>query len=225
MGALIPFLIFHSDDVLTMKGLLLGIGMILVVIGIIICTKAGSLKQGNTEKKRVDRKDSFLAGLLISIGAGILCSFPNIGFSFGSGIIDRAVESGVPVSLAGNAIWALFFTVGSTINIGYCIFLIVRNKNMGQFKSNMSFKNIQWGLIMAVLWIVSFYIYGVSTVKLGNLGNVIGWPLFMSISIIAGNLWGVWKGEWKGATLKSKRYLKMGIFVLIVAIVVIASGN
>ena len=96
---------------------------------------------------------------------------------------------------------------------------------MGQFKSNMSFKNIQWGLIMAVLWIVSFYIYGVSTVKLGNLGNVIGWPLFMSISIIAGNLWGVWKREWKGATLKSKRYLKMGIFVLIVAIVVIASGN
>jgi len=225
MGALIPFLVFHSADVLTMKGLLLGLGTILVIIGIIICTKAGSLKHGNTEKKKIDKKDSFLAGLLISIGAGILCSFPNIGFSFGSGIVDRAVNSGVPVFLAGNAIWALFFTVGSTINSGYCILLIIRNKNMGQFKANMSFRNIQWGLIMAVLWIVSFYIYGVSTAKLGNLGNVIGWPLFMSISIIAGNLWGVWKGEWKGATAQSKRYLRLGILVLIIAIVLIASGN
>ena len=96
---------------------------------------------------------------------------------------------------------------------------------MGQFKANINFKNIHWGLIMAVLWIVSFYVYGVSTAKLGDLGNVIGWPLFMSISIIAGNLWGVWKGEWKGATAKSKLILKLGIFVLIVAIVVIASGN
>jgi len=225
MGALIPFLVFHSADVFTMKGLLLGIGMVLVIFGIILCTRAGSLKKGNTEKKRVDRKDSFMAGLLISIGAGILCSFPNIGFSFGSGIVDRAVNSGVPVSLAGNAIWALFFTLGSTINIGYCIFLIIRKKSMGQFKANMSFRNIQWGLIMAVLWIVSFYIYGVSTAKLGNLGNVIGWPLFMSISIIAGNMWGVWKGEWKGATAQSKRHLRLGILVLIIAIVVIASGN
>ena len=225
MGELIPFLVFHSSDVVSLKGLLLGSGTILVILGIIFCSKAGSLKQGNTKKNEVDRKDSFLAGLLISIGAGILCSFPNIGFSFGSGIIDRAIESGVPDSLAGNAIWALFFTFGSTINIGYCIFLIIRNKNMGQFKANMSFKNIQWGLIMAVLWIVSFYVYGVSTAKLGNLGNVIGWPLFMSISIIAGNLWGVWKGEWKGAPAKSKNYLKLGILVLIIAIVVIASSN
>ncbi len=225
MGALIPFFVFHSADVFTIKGLLLGIGTILVVIGIIICTKAGSLKQGNTEKKKIDRKDSFFAGLLIAIGAGILCSFPNIGFSFGTEIIDRAVESGVPVSLAGNAIWALFFTVGSSINIGYCVYLIIRNKNMAQFKANMNFKNMKWGFIMAVLWIVSFYIYGISTTKLGNLGNVIGWPLFMSISIIAGNLWGVWKGEWKGATIKSKLYLKLGIFVLIIAIVIIALSN
>jgi len=225
MGALIPFLVFHTAEVLTMKGLLLGIGMMLVIIGIIICTKAGSLKQGNTEKKKTDRKDPFRAGLLISIGAGILCSFPNIGFSFGSAIIDRAVESGVPVSFAGNAIWALFFTVGSTINIGYCIFLIIRNKNIGQFMANMSFRNIQWGLIMAILWIVSFYVYGASISKLGNLGIVIAWPLFRSISIITGNLWGVWKGEWKDATDKSKRSLKLGILVLLIAIAVIASGN
>ena len=225
MGALIPFLVFHTAEVLTMKGLLLGIGMMLVIIGIIICTKAGSLKQGNTEKKKTDRKDPFRAGLLISIGAGILCSFPNIGFSFGSAIIDRAVESGVPVSFAGNAIWALFFTVGSTINIGYCIFLIIRNKNIGQFMANMSFRNIQWGLIMAILWIVSFYVYGASISKLGNLGIVIAWPLFRSISIITGNLWGVWKGEWKDATDKSKRNLKLGILVLLIAIAVIASGN
>lgn len=225
IGAVIPFLVFHSAEVLTIKGLLLGIGMILVILGVIICSRAGSLKQRNLGKKKIERKDAFLAGLLVSIGAGILCSFPNIGFSFGSAIKDRAVESGVPVSLAGNAIWALFFTVGSIINIGYCIFLIIRNKNVSQFKANMSFRNIQWGLIMAVLWIASFYVYGVSISKLGNLGIVIGWPLFRSISIIAGNLWGVWKGEWKGATVKSKNTLILGIFVLIIAIVVIASGT
>lgn len=225
MGALIPFLIFHSSDVFTVKGLLLGNGTLLVILGIIICTKAGSLKHGNTKKKVTEKKDNFLAGLLISIGAGILCSFPNIGFSFGTEIVDRAVESGVPSSLAGNAIWALFFTFGSIINIGYCAFLIIRNKSMDQFMANMTLKNIKWGFIMAVLWIVSFYVYGVSTTKLGNLGNIIGWPLFMSISIIAGNLWGVWKGEWKGATSKSKIYLKLGIFVLIIAIINIALSN
>jgi len=75
------------------------------------------------------------------------------------------------------------------------------------------------------MWIASFYLYGVSTLKLGTWGGIIGWPLFISLSIIIGYLWGLAKSEWKGASIQSKSKLNQGLLVIFFAVVIIAICN
>ena len=78
---------------------------------------------------------------------------------------------------------------------------------------------------MAAMWIGSFYFYGAGAARLGRLGTVIGWPLFISLSIAVGNIWGLWRGEWKESPQDARRLLNQGLAILIVAIVTLAISN
>jgi len=75
---------------------------------------------------------------------------------------------------------------------------------------------------MSIIWIGSFYLYGMRAVNLGKWEIIIGWPLFITLSIIVGNIWGIWRGEWKGASVKARSLLNKGILILILAIVIIS---
>ena len=52
---------------------------------------------------------------------------------------------------------------------------------------------------MALMWIGSFYLYGIGTSMVGTWGKVIGWPVFICLAIGVGVLGGWWKGEWRQA--------------------------
>ena len=78
---------------------------------------------------------------------------------------------------------------------------------------------------MGLLCFGSFIIYGAGANALGSLGAVVGWPLFMSMSLITSNTLGWISGEWKGAPPKAIRFAVTGMVILIVAITVIALGG
>jgi hypothetical protein len=50
--------------------------------------------------------------------------------------------------------------------------------------------------------------------------GILGWPLFFSLAIIVGNLWGLWRGEWRTAEAAARRRLNLGLGVLILAVAV-----
>ena len=54
--------------------------------------------------------------------------------------------------------------------------------------------------LMGLLWYSGLVVYGMGADALGALGGIVGWPVFMSVDIIAGMLWGFLGGEWKGAS-------------------------
>jgi len=54
--------------------------------------------------------------------------------------------------MAGNAVWALFFTMGFIPNAVYTIYLMNKNKSFGRFIQPV-FKNYLLGFEMAVMWI------------------------------------------------------------------------
>lgn len=60
---------------------------------------------------------------------------------------------------------------------------------------------------------------------MGSLGNIVGWPIFMTLDIIVGLFWGAVSGEWKGASRRALLYNWSGVVVLLVAIAVISAGN
>ena len=56
---------------------------------------------------------------------------------------------------------------------------------------------------------------------MGDIGPVIGWPVYMSISIVAGGFWGWATGEWAGAPRRVLQFLTSGSVLQLLSIMVL----
>jgi len=223
LGLLVPFLFFFPEELLSRKGIMLIIGTILIIFGIVLCSRAAIEKTSSDSGNK--GKSKTISGIIIAVLAGILSCLPNVGIAFGEPIIRSAQESGIPAYLSGNVVWAWFFTMGFLANFSYTFYLLIKGKNLKLFFVKGSLSNLIKCVLMGIMWIGSFYLYGISSNELGKWGLIIGWPIFISLSIIIGNLWGVWKGEWIGASKKAKRKLNLGLITLVFAMIIIGLSN
>jgi L-rhamnose-H+ transport protein len=221
-GTIIPAILFSPSIFLEAKGTIIIAGALMTVGGIIVCARASSLKA--TPESKAPAKH-LTRGLIIAVISGFTSCLPNLGAAFSGKITTIALESGVNSVLAGNIVWSLFFTTGAIVNAGYCLYLIRKNKTIKNFFNEHKTKNWFLILTMSLMWTGSFYFYGIGCSMLGNYGLIVGWPLLITLSIVIGNLWGIYRGEWKDATARSKRLLNVGLFILIVSIVLTAMSN
>ncbi len=225
LGALIPLLVFFPQTLLTPKGLVLLAGTALAIFGIVLCSIGGSRRVPSGGKSGATHSNAFKVGLAIAILAGILSCLPNVGVAFGGNVTRAAEMMGVSQASSGNTVWALLFTLGFVVNLAYCVYLMVTKKTLGQYWNRETPRNLGLSALMALMWIGSFYLYGAGAAKLGRWGVVAGWPLFISLSIVMGNIWGLWRGEWQGAPPAARRLLNLGLLVLIVAVITVALSN
>jgi L-rhamnose-H+ transport protein len=225
LGALIPLLVFFPQTLLTTRGLVLLAGTALVIFGILLCSVAGSRKAPSSDKSAGAASKAFTTGLVIAILAGVLSCLPNIGMAFARNVTTTAERLGISPTSSGNTVWALLFTLGCAVNLAYCVYLMVTKKTLGQYWNPGAPRNLGLSALMALMWIASFYLYGAGAVRLGHWGVVVGWPLFISISIVTGNLWGLSRGEWRGAPATARRWLNLGLVVLIIAVITVALSN
>jgi L-rhamnose-H+ transport protein len=119
----------------------------------------------------------------------------------------------------------LLFTLGFVVNFAYCLYLMISRKTLGRYFTSATPRNLGLSALMAGMWIGSFYFYGAAAARLGRLGVVVGWPLFISLSIAVGNVWGLWRGEWRGSPATSRRLLNQGLGILMMAILALAVSN
>jgi len=225
LGALIPLLVFFPQTLLTARGMILLAGSGLVIFGIVLCSIAGSRRTPSENTSTATRPNFFKIGLAVAILAGILSCLPNVGVAFGRNVVSAAESLGVSPAASGNTVWALLFTFGFVANVTYCLYLIITRKTLAQYWNPETPRNLGLSALMALMWIGSFYLYGAGAARLGRWGVVVGWPLFISLSIIVGNLWGLWLGEWRGAPAAARRRLNLGLLILIVAVITVALSN
>lgn len=226
IGALLPLLVVHPDRLWTPQGEALCTGTLLVIVGIVFCAVAGSRRDKDAKGLARIVPGGFAAGLVICILAGILSPMLNFAFVFGETLQRQAISLGSRASMASNAIWSLAVTAGFIANSGYCVHLLRKNRSWCYFSAAANPARY-WlgGSLMGILCFGSFIAYGMGATALGRLGGIVGWPLFLSMSIITSNLWGALTGEWRGASYRSYAYFLAGVGFLLVAITVIARGG
>jgi L-rhamnose-H+ transport protein len=220
IGTFLPLIVLHPEQLQTTRGISLIVGTAIVIAGIVLCAAAGKLRETGAARPR----QGYAMGLLICVLAGIFSPMLNFSFAFGDELQQRALAAGASRDAASNAIWCLCLTAGLIANAGYSALLLQRNGNWRLFGRAPSLYWF-WGGLMGLLCFGSFIVYGAGANALGPLGAVVGWPLFMSMSLITSNTLGWVSGEWKGAPPRAMRYAIAGIAVLIVAITVIALGG
>ena len=228
LGFLVPLLVKHPDRVFTAQGGMIFLGAFLIVIGIVGCALAGKLKDKHLEAAEQRPRESaavsmsFAAGLFICILAGLGSPLINFGYAFGEPLLARAAAHGASLSSQANVIWAPVVSSAFIPYILYCMYLWKKNQTAGLFLAPGTGRNWVFGALMGLLWFSSTVIYGAVLARLGSMGPVLGWPLFMSAIIVASNVWGLATGEWKGSGAKALNTMFGSIVFLILGFTVLA---
>jgi L-rhamnose-H+ transport protein len=225
-GSLLPLAVLKPADLLARPGYTLMVGLLLVIVGIALCTVAGRRREGEQSSAAEFGGKSFWSGLVICILSGIFSPMLNFSFVFGRELQQLTLAAGATPVMASNLIWAIALSAGLIANAGYCIYLLQKNHTWGLMVEKQ-FGAAYWGgaLLMGFLWLAGIVAYGMGAAGLGALGAVVGWPVFMAMAIILNNLIGAMMNEWKGSSRSTFLYSLAGIVVLIVAIYVISRAS
>ena len=219
VGALLP--LFMQGDPFGAKGLEIMGGVALVIVGVLICAKAGrareaALGQGPKGKPSVGR------GLVFCTISGLGSALVGLGLQYGGKLGDTAQQLGADPTWKNNATWLPLMMAGAIPNLIFCLYLISKNHTGGRFGAKGTGSYWLLAGIMAICWFGSTLMYGVSS---NLLGIVVAWPAFMSLIVIMAMVWGVLTGEWKGSGSKPLQVMYSGLGVLVLAIVVLSMAK
>jgi L-rhamnose-H+ transport protein len=223
LGALVPLAVLHPADLMSQKGLLIVIGLVLVIAGVVLCARAGALKDAAAPSATTRR--NLARGIAICVASGAASPMMNFAVEFGKPIEKAAAAAGANEANAPMAIFAVAMSAGFLINAGYCLYLLRRNRTWHKGLPEDRPRNLAYAVAMGFLWLFGFYLYGVGKTQVGELGASICWPIFMTIMVVVANIWGLLTGEWKNADRRAFRYLGAGIAIMIVASLVIAKAG
>ena len=224
VGSLAPLLIAHPERLLSKQGLGIALADAGIVAGVFVCAWAGKQRDAvggaqTAESTPSDEaKGRFLPGVLAALLAAALSSLLNIALAFGGEFNRLAIANGASPLNAANAQWAFTVTFGYLPNVLLSVVVFSRRglwKNF--FEGPVSYW--VWAAGMAFMWIAGTALYGAGANLLGEIGPVIGWPIYMSLSILAGVFWGWMMGEWSRVSGRVVRHLELGIVLQVVSIV------
>jgi L-rhamnose-H+ transport protein len=235
-GALVPsiYYIFNpkpgSQSLIDMVGNTSGqivlLSVIVCLIGIGICGKAGMMKEerlSEEEKKKSIAEFSLSKGLFVAIISGLLSACFNFGIEAGKPMAEEAKvaaeTAGMSTLFVNNVVFVVILLGGLTTNFIWCIYLNMKNKSFGDYtNSRVDLKrNYLFSALAGTTWFLQFFFYGMGETKLGN--GASSWILHMATIIITSNLWGIKFGEWNGSDKKTFNTLLIGVGVILLSVV------
>ena len=245
-GALVPSIYYNfhpaagkttfNDLVATTWGRIVLAGIIICLLGIFICGKAGVLKEKelSEEKKKESIKEfNLVKGLIVCTISGILSACFNYGIEAGTPMAAVAnhlwkaahAQATTEFLYQNNVIYIVLLWGGLTTNFTWCMFLNARNKTFGDYadKKTPLARNYFFAALAGTIWFLQFFFYGMGESKLGN--GASSWILHMAFIILVANLWGVALKEWKGVSRKTTVTIALGIFMIFLSVLLVGYGN
>ena len=224
VGSLIPLLrLQHVSGGFSMAGPIIP-GIVLVLAGVFVCAVAGRMRekaQDGGEKKR----KSFGVGLAMALCSGLCAASMNFGVAFGEPLMRSAAAHGAGAQQVVNAVWLPLLLAGAIPNVAYCVYLLSRQRSWENFRSQKTPAYLALAVVMAILWFFSTALYGVATTRLGELGVVVGWPVFMSLIVVTAGILGMFTGEWKHSGTRPIALQMVGMLLLVMAVVTLSRAQ
>ncbi|MEO8110358.1 MAG: L-rhamnose/proton symporter RhaT, partial [Ginsengibacter sp.] len=185
-GSLIPAIYYDyspvaGKDTFSMMtgsgwGLTVLAGLLICVAGIVICGKAGMMKEKQmagavTDPHGLEIKTEYKFGLgmLVSIISGVLSACFNFGLEAGQSmavVANDAWKAANPGQgeflFRNNVIYVVLLWGGLTTNFIWCMILNARNKTFGDYtdKKTPLFNNYLFAALAGTTWFLQFFFYG-----------------------------------------------------------------
>ncbi len=219
-------------------GQLVLLGILICVIGIIICGRAGTLKERDLNKEGAvanENKDyRFGMGITVAIISGVLSACFAFGIDAGADMANAAnaawraanhITDNANFLYKNNVTYIVILWGGLTTNFIWCMILNARNKTFGNYTDNKTplLKNYIFSALAGTTWFLQFFFYGMGESKLGN--GASSWILHMAFIILIANMWGIVLKEWKTVSKKAFSTLVIGIITIILSVILVGYGN
>ncbi|WP_194765722.1 L-rhamnose/proton symporter RhaT [Tamlana sp. I1] len=206
------------------------VGILIIFTGIMLNGRAGilrSAKENTDGNKTYD--GSMLTGIIIAIIGGVLCTGFNVALEIThEGEVAKNIISDMVVA-QGNAAWLtsvasmfIVYVSGGVFVVPYFVIMLSKKKLWGSFKVPEAGKNISLTGLMAALNFAASIVFAYSSFVLGSEGGSIGYAIFNTLSVVTAVTAGVFAHEWKGAPVKAKSALYLGLAAMIIGVLIIA---
>ena len=219
-------------------GQLVLLGILICVIGIVICGRAGTLKERDLNKDGAaanENKDyRFGLGITVAIISGVLSACFAFGIDAGADMANAAnaawreanhITDSTNFLYKNNVTYIVILWGGLTTNFIWCMILNARNKTFGNYTDSKTplLKNYIFSALAGTTWFLQFFFYGMGESKLGN--GASSWILHMAFIILIANMWGIVLKEWKTVSKKAFSTLVIGIITIILSVILVGYGN
>jgi L-rhamnose-H+ transport protein len=243
-GSLIPSIYYNfhptkGKDTITALftehwGQLVLLGLFVCILGIIICGKAGAMKDKDLAGGQEIKKQEFQLskGLIVAIVSGVLSACFSFGIEAGSSMAATANETWKAAHAGSgeflyrnNVVYVVLLWGGLTTNLIWCLILNFRNKTFSDYtnKKTPLSKNFLLCALGGTMWFLQFFFYGMGESRMGN--GASSWILHMAFIILVANMWGIVLKEWSGVTKKTKKTIAIGIITIILSVIIVGYGN
>src|SRR5688572_6541762 len=197
------------------------LGILVCLGGIVICGKAGLLKEKDLspeQKTQSVKEFNISKGLSVAIVSGILSACFNYAIEAGKPMAEVAVQTGNNPLFQNNVSYIVILLGGLTTNFLWCMILNAKNRTFIDYHNGEKplANNYFFSALAGTTWYLQFFFYGMGESKLGN--GPSSWILHMAFIILLSNLWGLILGEWKGVSRKTFTTILAGIATIIISI-------
>lgn len=201
------------------------IGVLIMLVGVAMSAYSGILRdkeQGASQEGGNRNKKLLVKGMIIVTISGIFSALLNVGFEEATPVVANAKALGMSEAAAAIPSRAVVVFGGLIMNLGYAVYLLCKNKTWSDFRNlnKAKVRSIAWAKVTGILWFLPLGLSGIVAASMGELGNVITWPVMLALSLVFGNIWGYVSGEWKG-TKKSFVVMSLAAVVLIGACLIL----
>ncbi len=234
VGAILPLalkgsgLFSEAPDLTSRAGLTILGGVLVILVGISICTVAGFRRGRMLQRMDATGQQAsggFLGGLIMVVVAGVLSSGAGLCFVYSQGpIIEAVTAQNVGLIPANMAVWAMALLGGTLVNLIYPACLMTRRKSWGMLFG--SARETVLAIAIGVQFIIAIMMLGRGMLLLGALGASIGFGIQQTMQIMGNQGVGFASGEWRGISggPRLQMYLALAILVLGAAILAAAKG-
>jgi len=204
------------------------VGVFVSLAGIVLVGMAGMSKENELPeevKKKAVAEYNFKKGILVAIFSGIMSAGMSFGLQGGAALEKLALSTAPVTSTAwrGMPVLVVVLLGGFAVNGIWCLYLNAKNKTTGDYikKDTPLLGNIVFAGLAGAIWCSQFICFKTGEPQMGQTAYI-GWAVLMASAILFSTLLGIFLGEWKGTSGRTRGLLALGLVLLLSSTVVAA---
>src|SRR5690349_13477827 len=136
VGSLIPLLILTPQQLHTPQGHTYVAGTVIMLVGIVLCARAGMLRDAAGKRSESAAGRSFVVGFIVCFLSGLFSSGLDFSCACGGEAVERARALGASQLCSTAVVSALAVSAGVIANVTYCGYLLRKSQTLGKFSGD-----------------------------------------------------------------------------------------